>query len=1172
MAFEPNAEQKKAIDCLGRPLVITAGAGSGKTWVLARRFVNGIDPAAHVPGWEPAGLSDVLAITYTERAAGELAERVRRACAQAGLMEQARHVDEAWISTIHGFCSRFLRRHALEAGLDPGFRIARDVEAGVLRDRVATESLRAAVEEDPDIGSLVGAYGWVSVAEAVQEAYDRARAMGGSALGLETLLRPASSGEVDALIAGARAVYERAVAEFSTCGAGVTKDRCRRDAATGLDMLTDLARNSHLADEERLLMLRRVPIECKFHKGVLKETVVDLREDLAVFRDRATEIVTARAARALISATRRFEEQFAVEKTQLGVLDFEDLQLFTRDALRHVPGLAERYRREFRLVMIDEFQDTNQLQTDIVQMIANDDLCTVGDEHQSIYGFRYADVEVFRDYVADMERHGSESVSLVSNYRSHGDVIAFVNSVFATPALFGAELLPLGHGRVEGGDGAMPWSGGPRISAVLVDEKSMPTGQPEQVEAEIVAEKVASLVTSGVRQSDIAVLMGSLKKMAPFERAMRRRGLRVAVAGGGDFFADPAVAAVRALVRTIANTADDEAVAALLAGPMVGMSADGLFMVRRRAREQDSRAPLWSGLHATGLGPSDRGRAELVTRAVERARGSLGLDPLSTVILGAIERLGHDATMLGQGLEGEHAYANTLKVARLADAFEATGGGGVADFVMWLATKERLGDQEAPASVADDTTPAVRFLTIHSAKGLEFPVVVLPVLGGRGGGHGERALAVTKTPAGPAVLAALPPSEPGTASERRPAAFRAAVDTRSAADADESRRLFYVGCTRAREALILAGRTDLAGDAKGDSMIVWLREALGLAAPQKSGSRIVETGAASVDVMVLDGHSPRPWETSPTIVATDDGTTAALDHGDRPDDGAGPSHSAATGGSARVSALLADDDVSYTRLERFEYCRRRFMLEDMARIGSLPEEGSGVLGFGDAVHSVLRLAQGDRAPGSETIAMIAAGQGLDDDVTDRLREAVGNLLASDAIGRAVALGDIRREAPFAVALGDADDEGRRGPPVLLGSIDLLARGREGETLVIDYKTGTGGSKKTDSELLERYRLQADCYALAVLDSGAESVVVTFVLAEVPGANGRAREVRREYAASALPVLKTDILGRMSDLRTGPYGRRATYGAGCGAHCPAYNGPLCDMRGPQAQRDNAPAES
>ena len=182
---------------------------------------------------------------------------------------------------------------------------------------------------------------------------------------------------------------------------GISVGRCRDDAEAALAGLAGLEASG--SDEgERLAVLLAIACQYRFNARVAKDTVNALRSDLDEIAGRATEILASGAADALISATRVFEARLAEEKAALGVVDFEDLQLATRDALRTVPGLSERYRGEFRLVMIDEFQDTNELQTSIVQLLSSGDLCTVGDEHQSIYGFRFADVENFSAYVEDM--------------------------------------------------------------------------------------------------------------------------------------------------------------------------------------------------------------------------------------------------------------------------------------------------------------------------------------------------------------------------------------------------------------------------------------------------------------------------------------------------------------------------------------------------------------------------------------------------------------------------------------------------------------------------------------------------------------------------------------------------------------------------------------------------
>lgn len=1148
--FTPNEEQLKAIECLAGPLVVTAGAGSGKTSVLAQRFVKGIEPDGGVPGWDPAELRQVLAITYTDRAAGELAERVRRACLDAGLIDEARSVDEAWISTIHGFCSRLLRRHALEIGLDPGFRISRDVENGALRDRLAAETLAQAYEETPGVHALIETYGWAVVASAVQDAYDRSRAMGASALELTTPLRPERPGETAELAERMGDVYRSVVQELPGLADSTTMWNCVSQAQRGIDELAS-------AGEVTARTLQEVHMTCEFKagNGRHKERALELLQELDGIMDRVVEIMCADFATALIEAATRFEAAFASAKRASGLVDFEDLQLLVRDALRDDERLARRYSEEFRLVMIDEFQDTNQLQTAIVRSFAGNDLCTVGDENQSIYAFRFADVDVFREYVAGMVAKGAETVSLAANYRSHRDIIEFVNAVFSSDALFGEELTHLVAGRTESGEPTV-WDSRPRLQVLLVDDSEMVADEVLATEAEWIAEQVAQLVAQGRQQSEVAVLMRTLRPMASYEAAMRRRGLRVAVAGGGDFFGDMAVAVARMLIRAIANLRDDEAVAALLAGPMVGMTPAGLLAVRRAAAGPDG--VLWDGLTGARLSDDDEARARTARRTIEAARSELGALPLSAVILGAVERLGHDVRMLACGLDGEHAYANTLKLARLADAFEATGGSGIYDFMTWLEVKELLGDREAPASVADDSTPAVRFLTVHASKGLEFPVVVLPRMGSDIPGDRD-GLVVSKSPDGrPEVLASLPRSFGKEAVRRRPKAMRDAIEARDAAARAEFKRLFYVGCTRAREALILSGASDLTKPSGRDLPTGWLREALDAAGPIGPGVRQVPAGNAAVEVIALYRDSECPWVKTPTVVPS------AVNGPDQEVEGEtrDPSRAPEPG-----PALVADRNVSYTRLDTYRKCGRRFMLQNMARIGGLPDLEGGALGLGDAVHALMRTGAANGAVDEAAITAAARYRGLGEADERRLADAVGTLLASEAVSRALRMEKTRPEAPFAVLLHGPGGPGDRDP-VLSGSMDLV--GMEGDrALVIDYKTGASGAECTDDQLRDRYELQADCYSLAVLEQGAREVEIVFVMPEVTGTDGAPRAVSMRYAASDLPRLRETISAAARALMSGPYERRADYEPGC-EHCPAYATPLCDIKGPARGRTQAAA--
>jgi ATP-dependent helicase/nuclease subunit A len=177
MTFQPTPAQAAAIATLSGELCISAGAGSGKTRVLAERFVAAVRPDGPDAGWTPADVGEVLTVTFTDKAAGEIAERVRRVFIEHGLVDQARRVDEAWISTIHGLCARLLRTHALEAGLDPRFTVMSTADAGAMREEVFEQLLRDRAD-DTATASLVATYGVGEVRDMAGALHDRLRAMG----------------------------------------------------------------------------------------------------------------------------------------------------------------------------------------------------------------------------------------------------------------------------------------------------------------------------------------------------------------------------------------------------------------------------------------------------------------------------------------------------------------------------------------------------------------------------------------------------------------------------------------------------------------------------------------------------------------------------------------------------------------------------------------------------------------------------------------------------------------------------------------------------------------------------------------------------------------------------------------------------------------------------------
>ncbi|MGZ4430459.1 MAG: UvrD-helicase domain-containing protein, partial [Gaiellales bacterium] len=310
-----NAGQRAAIEGRGT-VFVSAGAGTGKTAVLVERV------ARRLAGGTP--LDHLLVITFTERAADELKLRIRARLREVGMAEAAGAVESAWISTIHGFCSRVLRSHALEAGIDPSFAVASDTEMRILQSEAFGEALERFVDDDrPERLDLLARYGRDRLRRMTVELHGRLRGLG-LPLELHAHLAPDLAGAVEAARAAARAEQGDAAAEA---------------------LLSLLAQNPAPAE------LCDLPEQGIPRRGALKEAVTALEQ--------AAADVLADADRAVLeSLLGVFDERYTRIKQGRGLLDFNDLELRARDLLRADPDVAAEYRGRFTEVMVDEFQDT----------------------------------------------------------------------------------------------------------------------------------------------------------------------------------------------------------------------------------------------------------------------------------------------------------------------------------------------------------------------------------------------------------------------------------------------------------------------------------------------------------------------------------------------------------------------------------------------------------------------------------------------------------------------------------------------------------------------------------------------------------------------------------------------------------------------------------------------
>lgn len=650
-------EQELAAERRQGSLLLAAGAGSGKTSVLVERFVR----AVRVDGVSPGR---ILAITFTERAAGELRERVRARLLELGEREAARDAEAAFVSTFHGFCARLLRIHPLQAGVEPGFQILEESFADRLRTLAFADALTSFVAGDrPEAVDLVAAYGPDPLRTMVMGAYAQLRSQ------------------------------------------GQAQPRLPRDGRTKARVL-------------------ETPVQAQLWQEEPASSTE--REDEA---EKVCELIG--------ELVKRFGDTYTQRKHARGVLDFDDLELLTRDML-HRGDVRETWATRFELLMVDEFQDTNPRQLEILRALDRDNLFTVGDELQSIYSFRHADVKLFRERRAQLGERGA-SLALTANFRSRPAILTAVARLFATR--MGERFIPLRTMRVS-----QKKEDSPIVELLLCDKRgweSLPVdeeleGLPDatpwrQAEARLLAARISELVGGGeARAGEIVVLLRALSDMPVYETALRRLGLRT-LAGVGGFWSHQQVGDLVAWLRALANPLDELALYSTLASPLVGVSSDGLALISRATRE--SGGGVWQAMVDSSetldrvLPAQDLSRVAAFRELFVAERSTLPLHPLPVLLRRVVAATGYEAHVLTLNW-GERRLANIHKLIRLARDFEAREGRDLRRFLDHIAHVEgALGGREPDAPVADGELDAVRLMSIHAAKGLEFPVVCVADLG-----------------------------------------------------------------------------------------------------------------------------------------------------------------------------------------------------------------------------------------------------------------------------------------------------------------------------------------------------------------------------------------------------------------------------------------------------------
>ena len=1160
--------QEKTIKTLDKPLFVAAGAGSGKTFTLTQRIVWALKEGSGADG-KPylSSLDQALIITFTNAAATEIKERVREALEKEGLHSAALQVDDAWISTIHGMCSRILKIHALDLGLDPEFEIINDMTRNQLVNLSIEEVLRE-LSQDESYAEFLSTYAGKRDALTSR---------------IETLMSYAQSSPVgmDAIsFAGDNSDLEVLKAELeSLCGAlealRVAIAEKKPDEAEQLqNVQSDLSSKlqKHLIisltdfDQAFWETLGKAVKAVRSSKEIKDEAAYQLKVCSALFR----LIQDASEGQCLKDVTEQVYKLFNQKKRAIGGLDNDDLLHLTAKVFEEHPEIAAVYTDKFKLVMVDEFQDTDQQQVQMIKSLSGKDaqyLTTVGDAQQSIYRFRGADVDVFFRRQAEVPE--DLQPRLVDNFRSHNEILRFVAKVCSANGMI-PNFMDLSAGREEPATPFIAHS--PRVYFEVTKFEKSGNSKPgddvtrNQLVAYQLADRINTLMQDeNIQAKDVAILMKSVKKAQPYIEALRTFGIESVVSGASTFGEQPEVQLIGSLLQTLANMHDSyEGLFPVLSSEIFSLDASDLLLLGTNFGENGQRITnrdiAESVVNDTFNPPFEISpKLKNALEVLSNARSSLSNKRVSDVIKKVVLDAGWISRLQKMGNEGQSKIANIFAALEQIDSLQTDLSVGVASvakaFSQWCNTAK-----ESPKVLHCSTQNAVTFMTIHASKGLEFPVVAVvgAVDGPKAGAGSEPFLHVRKANSYQIAFSSKSKQlhELYDGCHEVPTSiveceglleWRMFLETQeNEFEEQEQNRRLYVALTRAREAVILTSTIDLTKEGISPRYTRKITDALFKDPPLSAGEHQFEYGgnlAGCMRVVQGSGKKDEPIQV--------EGLELVEPFGDKlePSDG-NPSEeensqAVETFDLYEKVRLSVTSETTYDQRKGFfsyssahqqmaenfkgennkaleEGCQAQSLEYDtdnpqpaaetsVVLPGTLADDGVDPTSLGSAFHELAQIMVETQSKVDEqTIDKLCLKNSVPQRAVLRVKQAL-ELWSNSAIRQeALAHDVVIAESPFTLQV---DSEYGN---YVEGAIDLLAYNKGSkDALVIDYKTGDKGLSAT--QIYEHHQMQANFYAYVLMQHGFTKVECAFVCVEVEEA-GQPHVTRYTFDVNHQPRL------------------------------------------------------
>ncbi len=1194
--------EKEVLFQLNQNICLSAGAGSGKTRALVKMYCALISGESSFK--EPVPIERIVAITFTEKAAAEMKKRVREALelklrASEGdtfWKDRLRKLEWAPIKTIHSFCAGIIREHPVEAQVDPAFTILDEYAIAEQLEKIVNDVVMSGLsKKDPVVRQLVYDYG-----------FSRMRGVSGLGNFLQSVCRQLSGSglnghELNQLL---KENHRRAEECLSTNIHRIQEDLARLDAAMKSGAVKQSAK-SYVSIKELLQYYHTTFDRCggnsveggrllltlePYLKGRWPLAVSTLKKELLHCLTEMGEAYYQVLCRECLEGFQHLlqdvTERYQKWKVRQGVLDFDDLLVRTRDLLRSNIGIRRELKGRFKVIMLDEFQDTNRVQKEIVYYLAEDmgrdylvgdheayhdvlslhpqKLYIVGDPKQSIYSFRGADVGVFREvqtYLA-REETGGQSFSLSENFRSHHGIVLFCNRFFSGIMQDGTEgyEVAFNHDDHQLCQREV-MDEGPRVELITIG-RGQGSERKRSIEAAAVSRRILGIVDpesalsvyerdgSGRETrkphpdfSDIAILFRRFTHVKLYERELRRRAIPYYVVKGRGFFGCQEIKDIINFLKYLDGESDEIALVGILRSPLVGISDETLYWllsgVGKAEKPVTARVLEDQFIKVqSSITDEDNYNISNFLCIFNAIRGERDRRSPAELIEKIVQTTHYDAVMLTT-FQGEQKVSNIRKLIEVARRFSRKETGLLRDFIGYLLTLVEGDSLEAEAQIVLENANVVKLMTIHQAKGLEFPIVFIPDMG-----HS------LQQQFDPIIFdeskgMAMKFYHEGNVSYETTMSYREITQLKISKDYAESKRLLYVAATRARDYLIVSG--EKSGKKGGECWRGWLDrflvahpELVCMLPEEEIGERV------PTHPKTLYQYEPGYKRLAEVNVHADKGTEARA-------------RKILNQSCCYTDCPAEEVYITVTALSDYMVCPQRFYYlhrlgldERIAGTGRRENRGGqgkrgqalSDLARGNMVHFVLKHINltRDGAHREEEIERLLLRQGVTSDrgEIEKLKGMVRSFLSSDLGNSLVSSREeyVLREIPFTLRLHDARSS---VTAVVQGAIDLLYRDVKGVWTVVDYKYAAG--REIDKK---RYAMQLMAYALAVLKRSNEGTIRLIIkIMEECGREPEEWSVTRDE----IRAFEEEVINCIGEIARGKAGDISGGSRGGGKDCP-----------------------